>query len=160
MQVRTWGAIVVMVSMIGCAHVRSQFAVYDGPPQTLRGTGGTKLVFDGVDVWTTGTPAREYRVVGILTDTRRDQRFAAASFGQDIAAEVKKAGGSAVIVIAESTQFLGSISTGQNNSRTNVTLSTLGDLTTGSARTTGFSSGQSMVVSDKTTQLLVIAYLR
>jgi len=74
--------IVVMVAfaLTGCAHVHQQFAAYDGPTKVFKGEGGTKVTNDGIDFWTTGSPSKNYRVLGILTDQRRDQRFAASSF--------------------------------------------------------------------------------
>lgn len=148
-----------MGSLISCAHVRQQFAAYDGPQNIIRGDGGTKVVHDGVELWTTGTPPRTYRVIGILTDTRRDQRFSAASFGPDVAAEIRKVGGTAAILISESTQFLGTVSTGQSTGTTRVTVSSFGNISSGYGTSNLVGSSDTIAVSDKTTRLLVVKYL-
>lgn len=145
--------------LTSCAHVRQQFAAYEGPQSIMRGEGGTKVVYDGVDLWTTGTPPRSYQVVGVLTDTRRDQRFSAASFGSDVATEVRKVGGTAIILVSESSQFLGTVTTTQATASTRATASSLGNSTTGYGTGNLFGTSDTAVISDKTTRLLVTKYL-
>jgi hypothetical protein len=133
----------VAVAITGCAHVQQQFAAYEGPEKAFKGSGGTKVTTDGIDFWTTGSPPRNYRVLGILTDQRRDQRFAASSFGPDVAAEAKRVGGDAVVIFDEAKEFVGTYSTGTATVNT----------------TTAFGSGTGIAIRDKITRLLVIKYL-
>jgi hypothetical protein len=39
-------------------------------PVVRQGGYGTRKVVDGVDIWTTGEPARKYQVLGIINDER------------------------------------------------------------------------------------------
>src|SRR5882762_7809714 len=98
--------LVLASSVISCAHVSQQYAAYEGRDAERQGNGGTKMSSDGIDFWTTGAPPRRYRILGLFTDSRRDQRIAAASFASDIAAKVKEVGSDAVIYLDESKEFV------------------------------------------------------
>jgi|SRR5579862_2962121 len=158
---------VILLGLASCAHVRQQFAAherqqfvaYDGPQTVMRGEGGTNIVYDGIELWTTGTPPRSYRVVGVLTETRRHRRSSTASFGPDVAVEVRKVGGSAVIVLSEPSQFIGTTTTAQAVGSTRVTTSTFGTSITGYGTTNLFGESDSLVISDNTTRLLVVKYV-
>jgi hypothetical protein len=117
----------------------------------FKGEGGTKVTNDGIDFWTTGSPPRNYRVLGILTDQRRDQRFSASSFGSDVAAEAKRVGGNAVVILDEAKEFVGTYSTG--------TAMAAGRSGYGQSNTTAFGSGTGFAIRDKITRLLVIEYV-
>lgn len=146
MRYRGTPVLVFLAVVLACAHVRQQYAAYEGPDAVRKGEGGTKFTVDGVDFWTTGSPPRQYRILGILTDTRRDKRIAAASFAPDIAERVAEVGGNAVIYIDESTKYVGTYSTGH------ATATSYGN--TASANAYGYG----VAISDKSTQLLVIRY--
>ena len=130
-----------------CAHVHQQFAAYEGPNAERSGLGGTKITSDGIDFWTTGTPPRRFRVLGILTDTRRNQQFAAASFDSDVAAKVRAVGGDAVVYLSEDKEYVGTYNVGQASA------------TTYGNTTHAYGSGVGVAISNKTTQLEVIKYL-
>lgn len=58
---------------------------------------------DGIEIWSTGVPARKYRVLGIIHDVRRNEAWQINSYMNDIARATKKAGGdAAIIIIADS----------------------------------------------------------
>jgi len=135
----------MVCGLFACAHVTQQYAAYEGRNAELQGEGGTKLTSDGIDFWTTGAPPRRYKILGILTDTRRNQRFAAASFAADVAAKVKEVGGDAVLYQNESKEFVGTYNMGQ--------------ATAHSYGSTVNASGFGMAISNKSTQMLVIKYL-
>jgi hypothetical protein len=132
-----------VLAFTSCAHVQQQFAAYEGSTNVFKGQGGTKVTSDGVDFWTTGSPPRNYQVLGILTDQRRDQHFAASSFGSDVAAEAKRVGDNAVVILDEGKEFVGTYSTAS------ATVS--GRFASG--------SGIGVAVRDKITRLLVIKYV-
>ena len=130
-------------AFVSCAHVQQQYAAYEGDTNVFKGRGGTKITSDGVDFWTTGSPPRNYQVLGILTDQRRDQRFAASSFSYDVASEAKRVGGDAVLILDEAKEFVGTYSTGS---------------ATASGRS-AFGSSMGVAIQDKVTRLLVIKYV-
>lgn len=152
-------AAVLAASVAGCAHVRQEYAAYDGPSKVYKGEGGTKTVTDGVEFWTSGEPAREYRVVGILTDQRRDQRFAASSFGGDVAAKVKEVGGDAVIILDQAREFVGTYTHGTATARTTGSASVYGNSVYGRSSTTASGSGFGVAINNKITKLLVVKYV-
>lgn len=151
--------LVAVFGLEGCAHVQQQFAKYEGPDKTFTGTGGTKVTNEGIDFWTTGSPPRNYKVLGILTDQRRDQRFAASSFGPDVAAEVKRAGGDAVVILDEAKEFIGTYSTSTATASTFGSAQASGSSAYGRSTTTAIGSGSGVAIRDKITRLLVIKYV-
>ena len=85
-----------------------QFSIYDGPNAVQTGTGGAKIVKNGVDFWTEGTPPRRYQVLGFLTDTRRDGALSRNAIGSSgLAKRVRAAGGDALIVANQSSEAAG-----------------------------------------------------
>ena len=64
-----WAAALAVVSAVP-ASARGRFIAYDGSSARHTGTGGTSLARDGVDFWTSGTPARRFEILGTLVDTR------------------------------------------------------------------------------------------
>jgi len=58
------------IPSICLAQAKIDFAAYEGPPQIIQGTGGTKITKNGIDYWTTGTPSRRYLGSGLIRATR------------------------------------------------------------------------------------------
>jgi hypothetical protein len=78
----------------------AQFAAYDGPDSVKTGTGGAKIVKDGIEFWTIGTPPRRFQVLGFITDSRHDKLLSGRAIGSSgIAKRVREAGGDAVVVV-------------------------------------------------------------
>lgn len=140
-------AVSLVCGLSGCAHVNQQYAAYEGRNAEQQGEGGTRFSSDGIDFWTTGMPPRRYKILGVLTDTRRNQKFAAASFASDVATKVREIGGNAVIYQNEGTEYIGTYNMGQ------ATATSYGN----TANVVG--SGFGVAISNKSTQLLVIKYL-
>ncbi len=151
--------VAAFLSLAACAHVHQEYAEYDGPVQVLKGEGGTKTITDGVEFWTTGSPPRNYRVIGILSDQRRDQRFARASFGSDVADQVKRAGGDAVVYLDEAKEFVGTYSHASGTSTTTASATAIGNSAYGRSSTNSSASGFGIAVRNKITRLLVIKYV-
>jgi len=90
-------AIIMGLLMLGCAS--TQFTAYEGA-KVQQGTGGTKVVVDGIDIWNNGTPPRNYKILGILDDRRGAGWLGQAGFYDDLAKQAKAAGGDAVIFLS------------------------------------------------------------
>jgi hypothetical protein len=118
------------------SHARVQVATYEGPDAIQTGTGGTKIAKDGIDYWTSGTPPRKYKVLGILTDERKDKLLSGHAIGSSgLAKKVLELGGNALIVLDQNSRNAGLIG-GWGN---------------------GFAYGRQ--VHNITTQMLVVQYL-
>lgn len=93
-------AALLLFSAASSAQAGLQFAQYEGSGAEQAGTGGTKISKGGVDFWTTGTPPRHYRILGVLTDTRYEAWGKKAVGSAGVAARIRELGGDAVIVLS------------------------------------------------------------
>lgn len=57
--------------LTACAH--TEFTAFEPADREFRGE-GTKVVVNGMDVWTFGQPTRRFRILGILDDERPEIR--------------------------------------------------------------------------------------
>ena len=90
-------AFVILCQSPAYAQAKIDFSAYEGPPQVQVGTGGTRIVKNGIDYWTSGTPPRRYQVIGMVQDRRDETWDGGHAIGSpSIAAKVRKAGGDAV----------------------------------------------------------------
>jgi hypothetical protein len=91
--------VLATLACASCAVIPSTtFTEYRGA-DTMTGTGGTVRTVDGVDFWATGTPNRNYRILGVIDDSRTDAPIMKL-MNQDaaIARVAKEHGGDAVIL--------------------------------------------------------------
>lgn len=108
------------------------FAPYEGKNPIAEGDGGTKVQASGVDYWTTGSPPRRFRVLGVLSDSRPARGFASdPTKSRALADRIKEAGGDAAIFLQASTATTAIVALG---------------------------NGLSAPAQERTTQLLVIRY--
>ncbi|MBX3562063.1 MAG: hypothetical protein KF780_09660 [Sphingomonas sp.] len=63
-------AALVIVSAGSAGLARGQFVAVPDGGAVLEGEGGVSIARDGVDFWTSGTPARRFQILGTLTDSR------------------------------------------------------------------------------------------
>ena len=78
--------VLILLLCLGC--VRTDYAPFVGG-QPVFGTGGTCLNFQGMEIWNDGTPPRQYRVIGIIDDTRRRSLIAMAGYPGDLVNKAK-----------------------------------------------------------------------
>lgn len=108
------------------------------------GKGGTRTQKHGIDYWTSGSPPRRFQILGIITDTRGDDRLSGDAIGsKSIAKIVKKVGGDAVVILARGSRSTGTISGG--------TASAYGN--------NAYGSGWSVATGETRTALAVVKYL-
>lgn len=102
-QLKTFAGVLAFAFCVP-ASAGVQFATYEGPNAVQAGTGGAKIVAEGVDFWTDGTPPRRYQVLGYLTDTRGNGSFSKHAIGsKGLAKRVRELGGDALIVLDQKT---------------------------------------------------------
>ncbi len=92
--------VALLLASVPASALHIRYQAYEGPVQPIQGAGGTKIVVDGVDYWTTGTPPRAYIVIGIIDDRRRTGLITKDAIGsRAIAAKVREVGGDAAVVM-------------------------------------------------------------
>jgi hypothetical protein len=96
------------IAMTGCtALVSSDYQQYEARNNVYEGTGGTKVVADGVDFWANGSPPRKFAILGVVTSA------VGAGFGDEalirssVAGRAKHVGGDAAVQITNNTTFSG-----------------------------------------------------
>jgi hypothetical protein len=93
-----------LAALSGCAS--TQIETYEGP-STYQGTGGSKTIVDGIDLWHNGTPPRVYKILGIVRDNRPDAPYHNMSRPHALAKAARNMGGDGVIIMYTEQQFLG-----------------------------------------------------
>ncbi len=92
-------AAILLVSTTATASARGRFIAYDGSNARHTGTGGTSMARDGVEFWTSGTPARRFEILGTLTDIRSSGVTAPDSVGSpSVARQARSLGGDGLIL--------------------------------------------------------------
>ena len=90
---------VIALSSSG-ASAGSRFVSHDDGQTVRVGEGGVSVVRDGVEYWIVGSPARRYRIVGMLTDQRSAARAGGSAIGSSrLARRVRALGGDGLILI-------------------------------------------------------------
>jgi hypothetical protein len=107
--VRATALVVIAALVAGPATAGNDFASYDGKDAITEGKGGTKVVTDGVEFWTSGAPPQHYRILGILTDTRGGGLLSGSATGSSVAKHIKTLGGDAAIVLGHDSQIRGAM---------------------------------------------------
>lgn len=105
-------AVILFIGSIllsGCAD--TEFYTYSGSGVYL-GTGGASRNVNGIDLWVTGTPPRQYRIIGYLTDERLGGPLAMAGRDRGMANQARKAGGDGLLLTDEQSNTMGSYTTG------------------------------------------------
>ena len=94
-----------ITALSACTSVNYQS--FEGDNKVLTGQGGTKIVVDGIEFWDNGSPVRPYKLLGVVEGNTDDGWGAESSIRSAVAAEVKKRGGDAVVLISNNVQFTG-----------------------------------------------------
>jgi len=100
----------LVASAFATAHddPMTTFEHYNGVEATFTGSGGKSPdIVDGVEIWKKGTPARKFRVLGVLVVVRdvRGPRSPDRIDKAELAGSVRAAGGDALIYEAEGLAF-------------------------------------------------------
>ena len=83
-------ALVILTGL--CGGCSTNYYTYSGSG-IYEGKGGASKNVNGVDIWLVGTPARKFRIIGYITDSRPGGLIPMARRDADLAAEAKKNGG-------------------------------------------------------------------
>jgi hypothetical protein len=83
----------------GCAHTNYQQFEGRNGPQIIEGTGGTKEIVNGYEIWDNGTPPRRYEVLGVVAVEDFDNVFGNQRIRSALSDQLKAAGGDAAVVV-------------------------------------------------------------
>ena len=111
---RLIAVLLAVLAMSGCAT--SEYRAYEGKAKVYDGTGGTKDVVDGMEVWDSGSPPRKFVVIGVVSDERGGGPIPMAMLKSDIVKKARAAGGDAAIKVNSASEVVGFHSTGSANS--------------------------------------------
>lgn len=100
--------ITLIFTLAGCAS--TEFKPFEAKNNVFEGTGGTKLVVEGIDVWENGDPPKKYKIIGIIEDERAGGVIPKSMLISDIAKKAKDSGGDAIIKMESNSQITGFIS--------------------------------------------------
>src|SRR5258706_1432691 len=94
---RTILRIVFLLPILLVTSCSTQYTDYQGG-NIMQGSGGAIRTVDGVDIWSDGSPNREYQITGVLDDVRGRGIISDSTWGSDLAKAAKKHGGDAIII--------------------------------------------------------------
>ena len=117
----------VITLMAGCS---TEYYAYQGGSPTV-GQGGACKRVNGVDIWLTGTPPRKFQIIGYIEDSRPGGPPSMAQRNSKVAASAKQQGGDGVLMQSDSSQYMGTFTSG--NAFTSFNGFTNTALTTGSS---------------------------
>jgi hypothetical protein len=102
--------VILLVSILGgCAD--TEYYTYSGSG-VLVGTGGASRNVDGIDLWVTGSPPRQFRIIGYITDERLGGPLAMNGRDRGIASKAKQEGGDGLLLTSDQANGMGSYSSG------------------------------------------------
>lgn len=89
----------------GCAS--TEFTPWEG--NTIeQGTGGSKKVVNGIDIWQYGTPPRRYQIIGIIED-KRDPDELFGDLLNDVTQKARDVGANGLIFMETNRRMTGSV---------------------------------------------------
>ena len=101
--------LIVAACVAGCAT--ATFQPYEGLNNHYEGTGGTKMVVDGVEIWANGAPPRKYSILGVVTSEVGAGFRSLDLIHAAVSKSTRERGGDAAIQINDNTSFAGVIRT-------------------------------------------------
>ena len=106
----------IAVAALGLAlsACSTEYMSYSGS-QVMVGQGGASRNVGGIDVWVYGTPNRPYQIVGYIEDSRPGGPPAMAGRLGAVAAQARAAGADGIIINSDTSQFVGTVSSGSFN---------------------------------------------
>jgi len=95
MKLRHFSALLAILFLAGCAS--TEYTPWQG--NTIeQGTGGTRQVVNGVDVWKYGTPPVRYQILGLIED-KRDPDEVFGDLLNDVTKKALEVGANGVILL-------------------------------------------------------------
>jgi hypothetical protein len=147
---------------LALAACSTDFYSYSGSP-VLVGQGGASTNVSGIDLWIVGTPPRKYRVIGYITDSRPAGPLIMATRNGALAAKVRAAGGDGLIMSADYSQYVGTVTvanaSGSAYTTGNATFWNGGGYFDATTNTNAFATATSVPMYRQNSRYWVIKYL-
>lgn len=102
--------VALLVALAACAT--TEFKPYEAKTNLFEGTGGTKVMVDGMEFWDNGDPPRKFKMLGIIDDERPGGVIPMSQLRSDIVKKAREAGGDAVVQLSYRSQIAGYVSSG------------------------------------------------
>jgi hypothetical protein len=116
MEVPMRALLFILVAAMLSACATTEFKIYEAKTNVFEGTGGSKSIVDGMEIWESGSPPRKFALLGYVDDERPGGPIPMASLKSDVVKKAREAGGTAVIRLGSQSQITGFVSTGSVNS--------------------------------------------
>lgn len=102
--------ILAVTLLAGCAS--TQYQAYEGRNDIIEGSGGTKVVVDGMEIWDNGEPPRKFKLLGFIEDERPGGIIPMAQLQGDMVKKAREAGGDALVKLGSQSQVGGYYTSG------------------------------------------------
>lgn len=138
-----------MASVLLSACATTKYEAFESRSNTvIHGQGGTESKTDGMAIWDSGEPPRDFVILGFINDDRPGGIIPMARLRGDIVKKARAEGGDAVIQIHSDSQVAGYYSAGAANA-----------YATGNSAT-AYGSSVSMPLMHHSSRFAVIKYVR
>ncbi len=95
--------------LAGCTTAEYTVFEYRNGSKIIDGEGGSKRVVDGVEIWDAGDPPHRYRIMGMIRVSDYDMATVNGTMLRAIAQQVRRAGGSAAILLTSNGGMRGAV---------------------------------------------------
>lgn len=95
-----------LLLLAGCAGAITEYKMFEGKLDgVIDGTGGSKVIVDGMDVWEDGEPARKFKILGFVDDSREGGLGIMPSLRKDVVEKAREVAGDAVVKLNSQSQL-------------------------------------------------------
>lgn len=106
-------AVLAASILVGCATTK--FSAFEGDGKIHEGSGGTREIVDGMEIWDHGNPPSRFRILGVIEDERPDGPISLSQLSQDVVKQARAIGGDALIRESNRSQLRGFVTSGTSN---------------------------------------------
>lgn len=96
--------------LVGCAS--TEYKAFEGKGNVIEGSGGTKVVVDGMEIWDNGEPPRKFKILGIIDDARPGGLIPMSQLRSDMVKKAREAGGDSIIQLNSESRISGYYTSG------------------------------------------------
>ena len=97
------------ILLAGCTTAEYTVFEYRNGSKIIEGEGGSKRVVAGVEIWDAGDPPHRYRIMGMIRVSDYDMATVNNSMLRAISEQVRRAGGSAAILLTSNGGMRGAV---------------------------------------------------
>ena len=102
--------LLVTASVLLLSGCSTNYYTYEGGG-VLIGQGGASKRVNGIDFWTIGAPARRYRVIGYITDSRPEEFVQIGGRDSSLAKLARDHGGDGILIHSDASRYAGTTTT-------------------------------------------------